>query len=163
MGVIYQESPSFYMQMINGKVEVGDLIKELSNIAKWSFVQILVWYLSLLAIVTSVLGVGLGLCDSIKGMIPTTITSIKLRNILAAIATILPAFLVAVIVPNAFISVLGFAGMILVFIAILMPIYLFTRIKAKKLYYNELGNKCLLILSIITGLIIITCEILNML
>ena len=106
---------------------------------------------------------GLGLCDSIKPMIPSRLESSSLRNILASIITIMPAYLIAIFVPNAFISVLGFAGMILVIIAILMPIYLFNKIKIKKLNYTELSNKYLVTLSVIVGLIIIICQIFNML
>ncbi len=163
LGSIYQNNPQFYDQMIAGKIEVGDLIKELSNIAKWSFIQTLVWWISLLAIVTSVLGVGLGMCDSIKTMLPLSIKNAAIRNILASIATIFPAYLIATLVPNAFISVLGFAGMILVIIAILMPIYLLSKLKTTKFNYNELNKKHLCILSVLAGFTIIICEILNML
>jgi len=44
-----------YKQMKAGKTEVGELIQVLSDIAKWQSVQLLVWWISLLAIATSVL------------------------------------------------------------------------------------------------------------
>ena len=134
LSIVHQDSYAFYQQMVNGKVEIGDLIKELSFIAKWPFVQALVWWISLLAIVTSVLGVGMGLCDSIKNMLLGRIKSLNLLNILSAILTILPAYILAILIPNAFIAVLGFAGMILVVIAILLPIYLLN--KANIIIFN---------------------------
>ncbi|BDU60741.1 hypothetical protein FLA4_11510 [Candidatus Rickettsia kotlanii] len=51
----------------------------------------------------------------------------------ASIVTILPAYIVAVVVPNAFIIILGFAGMILVIIAILLPVYLLYKAKINNL------------------------------
>ena len=162
LGSIYQNNPEFYSQMISGKVEVGDLVKALSEISQNGFVQTLVWWLSILAIVTSVIGVGLALCDSVKEMLPNNINP-YLRKVLASILTIAPAYLVTILIPNAFLAALGFAGMILVIIAILLPIYLLSRIKGKKFNYPELNHKWLLNLSAIAGAIIMLCEIFNML
>ncbi|AFC71107.1 putative amino acid permease [Rickettsia australis str. Cutlack] len=49
-------------------------------------------------------------------MFMNSIPNVVLRNMTASIVTILPAYIVAVVVPNAFITILGFAGMILVII-----------------------------------------------
>lgn len=95
--VVHHNNPIFYQQMITSNVEVGDLIKELSNIAKWQSVQLLVWIISTLAIATSILGVGVGLCDSLKTMLMNVIPNVVIRNITAAIVTILPAYIVAVV------------------------------------------------------------------
>ncbi|WP_082320343.1 aromatic amino acid transport family protein [Rickettsia sibirica] len=100
--------------------------------AKWPFVQLLVWIISTLAIVTSILGVGVGLCDSLKTMFMNPIPNVVMRNMTASIVTILPVYIVAV-VPNAFIIILGFAGMILVIIAILLPVYLLYKVKINNL------------------------------
>lgn len=161
--VVHHESPLFYEQMILGNVEVGDLIQELSGIAKWQSVQLLVWWISLLAIVTSVLGVGVGLCESLNAMLATKVPHDLLRKITCSIITILPAYIVAILVPNAFIAVLGFAGMILVVIAILLPIYLLYKAKIVHYHYPELQIKSLIITSAVAGILIIVCEIMNML
>lgn len=162
--VVYHESPAFYEQMSLGKVSVGDLIEELSTIAKWQSVQLLVWWVSLLAIVTSVIGVGVGLCDSLNAMMEERVPNAMLRKILAAVITILPAYVVAVLVPNAFIAVLGFAGMILVVIAILLPVYLLYKGKIRKQDYRypELRYKTLIIGSVLAGILIMACEVVNM-
>lgn len=160
LAVVYNDNPQFYNQVVKGEVEVGDLIKELSHIAKWQSMQLLVWWITIFAIVTSVLGVGLGLFDSVKDMLPMKKEGV-LRNILASILTILPAYLVAILVPNAFISVLGFAGMILAIIAIILPIYLFYKAKITKLNYSILKSRYLIVFTAIIGTLIIACEILN--
>ena len=163
LGSVHQSNPEFYNQMINGKVEVGNLIQQLSQIAHWSFVQLLVWWLSLLAIVTSIVGIGIGLNDSLSTMIPAKLENPILRKILAAVMTIGPAYIVAILIPNAFIKVLGFAGMILVIIAIILPIYLLYKAKITSLNYSELKSNFLLIISSFFGIAIILCEVMNML
>jgi tyrosine-specific transport protein len=163
LSVVYQDNPQFYDQMTAGKAEVGELIQVLSGIAKWQSVQLLVWCISILAIATSVLGVGVGLCDSLKGMLSKKVPNTGIRNILASVITILPAYLVVMRVPNAFIAVLGFAGMILAVIAILLPVYLFWQIKTDKLYYQELNRKYLIQLSMAVAIAVFVSEIFNML
>lgn len=163
LSVVYQDNPQFYDQMTAGKAEVGELIQVLSGIAKWQSVQLLVWWISILAIATSVLGVGVGLCDSLKGMLSKKVPNTGIRNILASVITILPAYLVVMRVPNAFIAVLGFAGMILTVIAILLPVYLFWQIKTDKLYYQELNRKYLIQLSMAVAIAVFVSEIFNML
>ncbi len=163
LSVIYQDNPLFYDQMVAGKAEVGELIQVLSGIAKSQSVQLLIWGISLLAIATSVLGVGVGLCDSIKGMLAPNITRPRLLNLLASVATLLPAYLVVMYVPNAFITILGFAGMILAVIAILLPVYLFWQIKTERYYYSELNKQSLILLSTGVAGAVIICEIFNML
>lgn len=163
LSVVYQDNPQFYGDMAAGKAEVGELIQALSGIAKWQSVQLLVWWISLLAIATSVLGVGVGLCDSLKGMLSKKVPNIRARSLLASVITILPAYLVVMYVPNAFIAVLGFAGMILALIAVLLPIYLFWQIKTEKLYHPELNKKLLTLLSAGVAITVIVCEVFNML
>lgn len=158
LGVIYHEAPSFYMQMTTGQTEVGELIQTLSAIAKWPAIQALIWCISSLAIATSVIGVGIGLHESIKGMLPKNTSN----NLLASILTILPAYLVVILVPNAFISFLSFAGMVLAIIAILLPVYLFSLKPWKTLYYPELKRKFPLWILSAIGVAIILFELYNM-
>jgi tyrosine-specific transport protein len=162
LSAVYNKSPLFYEQMVHAHIDVGDLIKELSCIAQWQSLQLLVWWVSLLAIATSVIGVGIGLCDSLKTMLIPYINHPLLRTCIASIITIAPAYVIALLVPNAFISVLGFAGMILAVIALLLPIYLLYKANITQFYYPELRKKYLLIGSAIAGLVIIACEVINM-
>ncbi|WP_079989452.1 amino acid permease [Candidatus Protochlamydia phocaeensis] len=162
LSVIYHDNPLFYNQMVEGKIEVGELIQALSNVAKWESIQLLVWWISILAVLTSALGVGIGLCEAIEGMLPKSIGHSALRRALAATITVLPAYLVAIYVPDAFITVLGFAGMILAVIAILLPLYLFRKIKSDKLFYQELKAKPLIGLSLFVGITVIIGELINM-
>ncbi|MFI0434688.1 MAG: amino acid permease [Parachlamydiaceae bacterium] len=161
LSVVFHENPTFYVKMMEGQAEVGALIEVLSTIAKWKMVQLLVWLISLLAIITSIIGVGIGLYDSLKEMLPQPIKQQSLRKILATVITIGPAYFAVLYIPNAFIAVLGFAGMILAVIAVILPIYLFWQIQTPQLHYHELKRKGLIILSFCAGLGVIVCELYN--
>ncbi len=154
ISVIFHENPDFYAQMINGKIEIGDLVIELTRIAKWPAIQVLVWWISLLAIITSLLGVGIGLFQSIN-------TTFK-NKMLSALITIIPPYITAIIIPNAFITVLGFAGLILSIIAIAIPVFLLEKIKNEKSYYPQTRNKFLIFITVVGGIIIIASELFNM-
>lgn len=162
LSVVYQDNPDVYIRMAEGNIEIGELILVLSSIAKWQSVQLLIWWISILAIATSVLGVGVGLCEALKEMLGKMIPHQWLQTMLAAIITVLPAYLAAIYVPNAFIAALGFAGMILAVIAILLPAYLFRQTKKQNLHYPELKAKGLIRISVAVGVIVILCEGYNM-
>lgn len=163
LSVVYHENRQFYHLMLMGDADIGDLIEVLSAVAKWPAVQVLIWWISSLAILTSVVGVGLGLCASLQQTLKPIILSPRLRQMSAALLTVLPAYIVASIVPGAFTSVLGFAGIILVIIAILMPTYLLYKVGISKPYYRELKRKYLLMICVGLGVLVILCEIMNIL
>lgn len=162
LSVVYHNNPQFYAQMVEGKAEVGELIQVLSGIAKWPLVELLVWLISLLAIFTSVLGVGLGLFDSTKEIVAKIAPRNKIQRPLTALITLMPAYLAVLYVPNAFITVLGFAGMILALLAIILPIYLFRKVKTSKLFYKELRKNWLIQASMATAILVMVCEGYNM-
>ncbi len=162
LGTIYNHNPEFYSQMMSGKAEVGDLVYHLSQITEWQSLQLLIWCVSLLAILTSIIGVGRGLYDTLSFYLKSKVSNKKVLSVSASMLTILPAYLVSVLVPNAFILVLGFAGMILAVIAIILPIYLLKRIKSAKLYYAELNHDLWIYIALIIGIAIIIAESANM-
>lgn len=135
------------------------MINALSIASKAPMIQIMIWYVSIFAILTSMIGVGIGLFDFLK-------TSIKINNnniqkIISSFLTIIPAYTIAIIVPNAFLSILGFAAIILSIIAIILPIYLFYKAKIKKLHYTELKYRSLIYISLLSGIFICICELIN--
>ena len=165
IGVIYSGNKLFYHNMINGHIDVGELITMLDKSSKWAIVQFLVWCFSILAATTSILGVGLGLCDSFKKgiMVKLNVHNHPLGGLCAAALAIVPAGFTAIIIPDAFFTLLGFAGMVLVIIAILLPMYLFQTNKFKKLHYPLLKNKILLFFSLFIGVLIVVNEITDIL
>lgn len=157
LSVVFRLNPDFFVQMVAGKIDVGDLVNELASISGLQNFKILIWWVTIFAICTSIIGVGLGLSESLQLSLKNRVTANCFRKILAALITVAPAYIVAAIVPNAFIRVLGFAGAILVIIAILLPIYLFFKAKIDRPYIHEL-KKWTLITCALAGIGIMITE-----
>lgn len=139
LGVIYRVNPAFYAQLMEGSIDVGEFVKELTYISSFPGFQILVWCMSILAILTSFVGVGIGLAESLNLTLEKHIACLHTRKIVAALATITPAYLVAVFYPNAFLKVLGFVGAMVAAIGTIIPTYLLFKIGiGSKPYYREL-------------------------
>ena len=88
-----------------------------------------------------------------------------MNQFLYSVLAVIPSYFIAIKVPNAFISVLGFAGMILAVIAILLPLFLLYKvsISGKELVYSELKSGIIPVVLGVFGFTIICCEIFNML
>ena len=158
LSVILKSAPDFFEQLTGGKVEVGEFVNVLANISGLPQFQMLIWCMSILAVVTSIFGVGLGLAESIGLGLKNSVSSAKLRNMLAAMITVIPAYAIAAVVPNAFIKILGFAGAILVIIAIILPAYLYFKSGIERPYLRELKKWAMILCSII-GIGIMAIEI----
>ncbi len=157
LGILHSHSPEFYAKIIHSNVEVGDLVAELAHISNAKFTQLIVYWISFLAIITSLIGVSRGLADSISAEFKSF--SENSRKFCGAVLAIIPSLIVALLVPNAFISILGFAGMILTIIAIMIPTYLFSKLESKDIHYNILNNKIIVWVCAIFGALIILCEL----
>ena len=155
LAVIYKADKEFYSLIVDGNVEVGDLVKALSEIFRFSGLQIVIWWVSIFTILTSIIGVGLGLIESYHLSLRK---KLKYSKLVSAIVTIVPSYIIATIVPNAFIKTLGMAGSILVVIAIILPIYLFLKAKISSPYIHILKKWCL-ILCLLVGIMLIEAEI----
>ena len=160
--VIYQNSPEFYIKMTSENIEVSSLIEELSKVAKWKSVKMICWWISFFSIITSVIGVGIGLTSALKQQLQGMMSERSGRVIYPMLAVV-PAYWIAVKVPNAFIVILGFAGMLLSCIAILLPLYLLTKvyISGRKFYYPELKNGFIPLIVLFFGIGIVIAELMN--
>ena len=164
LGVVYAASPSFYQEIVSGGVEVGRLVNELASILKWPALRIITLAVSLLAILTSAVGIGLGLASSLEHYVQgVSNNQPKIVKVMSVIMTVLPSYIVAVIVPGAFIHALSFAGMILVGIAVVIPLYLLYQSQSLKrqLSYSIVDNRWVQAISIGVGAIVVICEIVN--
>lgn len=162
LSVVFKANSDFFAQMVAGNISVGDFVKELANASSMPNFQILVWWMSIMSILTSYLGVSLGLAESINLSLKNHMregTLLKfLRKPIAAILTIIPAYIVSAMYPDAFIKILGFAGVLFVIIGISLPTYLLFKDGMQKLYFKEL-KQIPLIISFIAGLVIMAAEI----
>ena len=82
---------------------------------------------------------------------------------MSALVTVIPAYLVVSFIPGAFIKALGFAGMILVVIALLLPIYLLYRSDDRDTFYSILKNKLLRWIMVLLSFGIMAIEIAHLL
>jgi tyrosine-specific transport protein len=160
LSLIYTKAPDFYLKISQESVEVGELIEKLADISKWPIVQILCWMIAVFAILTSVIGVGLGLIDSISKKFSFYMTNNFSIRAFSALSAIIPAYLIAILIPNAFLKVFSFAGMILVIIAIILPCYLITKVDLEKQnFYPIVKNKLLRMVVVLFGLLVILSEL----
>jgi len=157
LSVVYQKDLSFYQVLQERCADVGILVQKLGKITgfKWTY-QLVEWF-SWLAITTSLVGVGLGLVDGFNAFFQDKIHHPFLRRVVCALLTVLPAYGMAVLLPT-IVNILGFAGMILSFFAILIPLYLLQKGAFKSLNYTILNNKNLLYSMIFAGVLIMAAE-----
>ena len=119
---IYVFDNALYVKLLNGGIEVGELVKSLCNSAHFELESVILKLLSLFAILTSAAGTGIGLISSLKE------TKLRRNKLLISLIVIgIPAFL-TLAVPNAFIRILSFGGMIATTFVIFMPVYLNSKI-----------------------------------
>jgi len=152
LSVIYNNDINFYNLIINENVNVGNLIDKLSNIISLNNLNFIVWIISILAIFTSLIGVSLSLKESYNNIFKEK--NIKNYDLLSTLITILPSYIITVLIPNAFMKVLGYAGIMSIIMAILLPIYLYLKTNLKQKYIKIL-NKKLLFFCFIIGVILI--------
>ena len=145
LSVIYNNDINFYNIIINGKVDAGILVDKLSKILSFNNLNFIIWLISILAIFTSIIGVGLSLKDSYNNVLKRK--NVKNSSLISILITYIPPYMITVFIPDAFIKILGYAGMILVMIAVLLPIYLYFKVNIEKPYIKII-DKYALILSL---------------
>lgn len=165
LGLLYKHNPDFYQITLTQTIEAGELIQALSGITQWKHLKFFYWSVSLLAILTSAIGVALGVMDAWHQKL-SYISDFpsKILKFLAICFTLLPAYLVAIIIPNAFIHALSFAGMVLTVIAIFLPLYLLYHIQKSKeqIIYAILKFKPILWITFLFGVLILGAEMINL-
>ncbi|MDR0552489.1 MAG: hypothetical protein LBG13_00120 [Holosporales bacterium] len=150
--VIFNSDPEGFSKMLAKPIEVSELISILSAITKVDFVQHAVWGISFFAILTSIFGVGLALSELLSNDLKKRISNKKQLHITSTLVAIIPSAAVAVIVPNAFIRVLNFAGITFALMSTIIPVILYARMKKSKL---ECFETLKLFVVFVTGLVII--------
>ena len=172
--VIAQIDRETYIQLLAGKATLTDLMGSLTGVlhktSGW-FASILrlvfssgglFLTLSLLAILTSMIGVALGLATSWESILPKKQMSERGQRFLSVLLAIIPAWAISVINPGFFIGFLAFAGCVLTFIAIFLPIYLLYRQRLEggcKPYYPIVDSKPLQALSVFWGILVFFAEL----
>lgn len=117
-----------------------------------------------LALVTSFLGVSLGLFEFLfDSLNKKSVSSHQFSHrVIVAVVTFLPPLCFAIFYPQGFIMALGFAAIALAVLAILLPVamVLKTRAQAKEGDYQVAGGRLALMIALACGIVIILVQIL---
>lgn len=158
--VVSNNDQQFFQRMVDGQAtDVGELVAVLSNAASARGIRMMVWVVSVLAMLTSVLGVGISLLDVFQQEWKNAP-----RWVIASFIVLVPAA-VSMLVPNAFLMILNFAGVILALIAIIVPVVISCKMrKLNKLKRIELllRNKWAIFGISMCGLGIVVLSLINL-
>lgn len=161
--VIYHNNSLLFEKMIFSGVEVGEILQALCHISGSPIMHHMTWAIGFFAVLTATIGVSLGLIDALKTKHPI----LKNNHLMTVFVAIVPSLCVALLVPNAFIKALSFAGMILSFMALLLPMYLLYCANRKETepayWYPVLKNPFILMAIVGYGVWVIVCELYNLL
>jgi tyrosine-specific transport protein len=149
--VIFNSDPASFSKMLLAPIEVSELIRILSTITNVNFIQHAAWIVSFLAILTSIIGVGLSLGEVLKKDLTRLAQNKKVVHAISVFVMIIPSAIVAIMVPNAFIRVLNFAGIILTILAIALPVFFFTKMNKQM----TIANICNLLVISTVGIAIV--------
>ena len=140
---------------------MGDLVTGFEQNASGSNVKGLLTFFSNFAIISSFLGVGLTLYDYILDRFQLQ-ENIK-GKLIAATITFSPPALASFIYPKGFISAIGFAGIVVVFLFFVLPYFMVKSLRKnnKNNVYQLKGGHALILAVLLVGLAVATCQILS--
>jgi tyrosine-specific transport protein len=124
LNTVHTSDTSFYDKILTHDVVSGELVNFLCKISSSQYSSLFFEGLTLFAIITSAIGIGLGLIESLRGIC-------KYRSLVAPAVIAVPVF-TTIFVPNVFMNVLAFGGIIATIFVIFMPFYLTVQINNAK-------------------------------
>ena len=155
-------SQSEFIQILQQDPTLNGLVKATREITGSAILGEVVRLFSALALITSFLGVALGIVECVGDLLKRV--RLPANRLLLAPLTFVPPLLFALFYPNGFIAALGYAGLLFAFYGLLLPIGLAWR--ARKLYpelpYRVAGGNVALILAFVAGIIIILVPFLDL-
>ncbi len=155
-------SQSEFIQILQQDPTLNGLVKATREITGSAILGEVVRLFSALALITSFLGVALGIVECVGDLLKRV--RLPANRLLLAPLTFVPPLMFALFYPNGFIAALGYAGLLFAFYGLLLPIGLAWR--ARKLYpelpYRVAGGNAALILAFVAGIIIILVPFLDL-
>lgn len=149
LGVLpYEGSISFKEIIANGS-DIGDFVHTLGSISGNTHISAVVQGFSLIAIITSFLGVGMGFMDYWESLASKT----SCKRLVQAIFTFVPPYICAVFYPQGFVSALGLAAIALSLISAIIPAICMIKIRTNNLYQYYLA--------LAFGSLVVIIEIIN--
>lgn len=146
---------SVFLQILQQDPTLNGLVSATRQITGSNIIASVVKIFSALALITSFLGVALGLLECIEDLLKR-VFNFTAGRIMLGILTFFPPLLFALFYPEGFILALSYAGQMFAFYAVVLPAALVWKIRKRHpaLPYRVSGGKLLLILSAVLGIII---------
>ena len=144
-----------FLQILKDDATLNGLVKATLAITGSNIIAGAVKLFSTLALVTSFLGVGLGLLECIEDLLKRSF-NISAGRISLGLMTFIPLLVFALFYPEGFILALGYAGQMFAFYAVVLPVSLVWKARRTHtdLPYKVWGGNLTLIIVLILGVII---------
>ena len=144
-----------FLQILKEDATLNGLVKATLAITGSNMIAGAVKLFSTLALVTSFLGVGLGLLECIEDLLKRSF-NISARRISLGLMTFIPPLIFALFYPEGFILALGYAGQMFAFYAVVLPVSLVWKARRThtNLPYKVWGGNLTLIIVLVLGVII---------
>ena len=144
-----------FLQILKDDATLNGLVKATLAITGSNIIAGAVKLFSTLALVTSFLGVGLGLLECIEDLLKRSF-NISAGRISLGLMTFIPPLVFALFYPEGFILALGYAGQMFAFYAVVLPVSLVWKAHRTHtdLPYKVWGGNLTLIIVLILGVII---------
>ena len=148
-------SQNEFLQILRKDATLNGLVKATLEITQSPIIANAVKIFSTLALVTSFLGVALGLLECIEDLLKQSF-DIHAGRISLGLMTFIPPVLFSLFYPEGFILALGYAGQMFAFYAVVLPVALVWKARSihPNLPYRVWGGNALLILVLVLGVII---------
>ena len=144
-----------FLQILKEDATLNGLVKATLAITGSNVIAGAVKLFSTLALVTSFLGVGLGLLECIEDLLKRSF-NISAGRISLGLMTFIPPLVFALFYPEGFILALGYAGQMFAFYAVVLPVSLVWKARRTHtdLPYKVWGGNLTLIIVLVLGVII---------
>ena len=144
-----------FLQILKEDATLNGLVKATLAITGSNMIAGAVKLFSTLALVTSFLGVGLGLLECIEDLLKRSF-NISAGRISLGLMTFIPPLIFALFYPEGFILALGYAGQMFAFYAVVLPVSLVWKARQTHtdLPYKVWGGNLTLIIVLVLGVII---------
>ena len=148
-------SQNEFLQILREDATLNGLVKATLEITQSPIIANAVKIFSTLALVTSFLGVALGLLECIEDLLKQSF-NIHAGRMSLGLMTFIPPVLFSLFYPEGFILALGYAGQMFAFYAVVLPVALVWKARSihPNLPYRVWGGKALLVLVLVLGVII---------
>lgn len=144
-----------FLQILKEDATLNGLVKATFTITGSNVIASAVKLFSTLALITSFLGVGLGLLECIEDLLKRSF-NVTAGRISLGLLTFIPPLVFALFYPEGFILALGYAGQMFAFYAVVLPVSLVWKARRThtNLPYKVWGGNLTLIIVLVLGVII---------